>query len=139
MNNEYNKDLPPVNASNKVFWEAAKKHELMAYKCLNCGTYYWPIVDCVACDSPRMEWSKVSGFGKIYSFTIVHQLYQAGWKDELPYNVTWVKLDEGPIFMTNMVNCKNEDLHIGMRVQAVFKEVTDEITLPKFSPALSGC
>jgi uncharacterized OB-fold protein len=135
MTAEYKKELPPITLATKPFWLAAKRHELMAYKCLNCGTYYWPAVDCMACHSPKMQWVKVSGKGEIYTYTVMHQLYQPGWQDEIPYNISWVKLDEGPIFMSNVVGCPNEDIKIGMRVEVVFDDVTDEVTLPKFRPA----
>ena len=135
MTTEYKKGLPPITLTTKPFWEAAKRHELMAYKCLNCGTYYWPAIDCLACTNPKMEWTKVSGKGEIYTFIIMHQVFNPAWKDDVPYNVAWVKLDEGPILISNVIGCKNEDLHIGMRVEAVFDDVTEEVTLPKFKPA----
>jgi hypothetical protein len=37
--------------------------------------------------------------------------------------------------MSNIVECKNNDLHIGMRVEVVFENVTEEVALPKFKPA----
>jgi hypothetical protein len=35
---------------------------------------------------------------------------------------------------TNVVECANEDLRIGMPVEVVFEKIDDEITLPKFRP-----
>jgi uncharacterized OB-fold protein len=32
------------------------------------------------------------------------------------------------------VECEPGDVHIGMEVEVVFKDVTDEITLPYFRP-----
>jgi len=34
--------------------------------------------------------------------------------------------------ISNMVDCKNEDLKCDMRVEIVFDDVTPEVTLPKF-------
>jgi uncharacterized OB-fold protein len=81
-----------------------------------------------------MQWVKVSGKGYVYTFIVYHQVYHPGWKNDIPYNVTWVKLDEGALFTTNLVECKNEDICIGMPVEVVFDDVTEEITLPKFRP-----
>ena len=131
---EYSKQLPEINPSDKPFWDAAKRHELTAYRCLNCRTYYSQVTDCLACDSPKMEWVKVSGKGEVYTFGIYHQLYHPAWKDDLPYNVSWIKLDEGPLIMSNVVDCKNEDITVGMPVEVVFDDVTEEVTLPKFRP-----
>ena len=128
------KQFPLITASNKAFWDAAKKHELVAYKCLNCGALYSQAIDCVSCDSPRMDWVKVSGRGEVFTFCIYHQAFHPAWKDDIPYNVAYVKLDEGPLLLTNIVGCANKDIHIGMPVEVVFEDINEEITLPKFKP-----
>jgi len=46
-----------------------------------------------------------------------------------------VELEEGVRLMTNIVDCRPEDLYIGMPVKVVFDDVTEEVTLPKFKPA----
>jgi len=80
------------------------------------------------------EWVEVSGRGKVYTWVVIHQRYHPGFVEELPYNVTLVELEEGPRLITNIVGCNNEDLHVGMDVEVVFEDVTEEITLPKFKP-----
>jgi len=132
---EVKKQLPLITASNRTFWDAAKRHELVMYKCLNCGTFYSQAIDCVACDNPHMEWVKVSGKGEVFTFCIYQQPFHPAWKDDIPYNVAYVKLAEGPLLMTNIVGCENKDIYIGMPVEAVFEDVTEEVTLLKFKPA----
>jgi uncharacterized protein len=131
---EYLKSLPPVDAATRPFWEGAKRHELMVCICLSCGRAYWPAIQC-SCDNPDMEWVKASGRGEIFTFTLVHQA-PPNWAAEVPYNVTWIKLEEGPILMSRVVECKNEDLRIGLPVQAVFDDVSPEFTLVYFKPAV---
>lgn len=128
------KSLPAVTAFNKAFWDAARRHELVAFKCLNCGAFYEQAIDCFACDSPRMDWVKVSGIGQVFTFCIYHQAFHPAWKDNIPYNVAYVKLDEGPLLMTNIVGCANKDIYIGMPVEVVFQDITEDVTLPKFKP-----
>ena len=132
---EYTKQLPEINNRDKAYWDAAKQHELKAYRCLNCGTFYSKVIHCVACDVPKMDWVKVGGKGEVYTYCIYHQVYHPGWKDDIPYNVAWIKLDEGPLMISNIVDCRNEDIHIGMPVGVVFDDITEEVTLPKFKPA----
>jgi uncharacterized OB-fold protein len=83
-----------------------------------------------------MEWVRVSGHGEVFTFCIFHRLYHPAWKVDIPYNVAWIKLDEGPLLISNIVDCRNEDLHIGMPVQVTFDDITEEITLPKFRPVV---
>ena len=131
---EVKKQLPIITSSDKAFWEGAKRHELMAYRCLNCGTFYYPAIHCVACDNPKMEWVRVSGKGQVFTFTIYRMVYHPAWKDDVPYNVSWIKLDEGPVLLSNVVGCKNEDIYIGMPVEVTFEDINEEVTLPKFKP-----
>ena len=35
---------------------------------------------------------------------------------------------------TNLVGCDNRDIVIGMPVEVVFEELTEEVTVPKFRP-----
>lgn len=132
---EPKKQLPQVTSSDKPFWDAARRHELMGYRCLNCGAFYSQVTDCIACDTPRMQWVRVGGRGEVFTFCVYHQLYHPAWKEDIPYNVAWIKLDEGPLLISNIVDCRNEDIHIGMPVEVIFDDVTEEVTLPKFKPA----
>ncbi len=76
----------------------------------------------------------MSGWGKVYTWTTLFQRYHPAFAGELPYNVAMVELEEGPRLITNIVGCNNEDLRIGMEVEVVFEDVTEEITLPRFKP-----
>ncbi len=46
-----------------------------------------------------------------------------------------MELEEGPPLNTNVVGCSNDDLVVGMNLQAVFEKVADGVHLPKFRPA----
>ncbi len=132
---EYKKPLPRVTALDAPFWEALKNHELRLQKCLDCGSiWYPPAVICPQCLSERYEWSKMSGRGKIWSWANFHKGYFPGFAEDLPYNVVGVRLDEGPLLMTNIVGVKGQDMRCEMRVEAFFDEVTPEVTLLKFKP-----
>lgn len=131
---EIKKQLPLITESGKPFWDAAKKHELVAYRCLNCGAFYSGATVCYACNSQRGEWVKVSGRGEVFTFCVYRQAFHPAWKDDIPYNVAYVKLAEGPLLMTNIVGCDNKDIYIGMPVAVVFEDVTEDVTLPKFKP-----
>ena len=131
---EVKKQLPLITAANRAFWEAAKRHELMIYRCANCEAAYSQITECVVCDSPDMKWVRASGRGEVFTFCVFHQPFHPAWEDDIPYNVAYVKLDEGPLLISNIVECTNEDIYIGMPVEDVFDDVTEEITLPKFRP-----
>ena len=138
MTTEYNKPLPIPDIFDKPYWEAVKKHELRMQKCLNCAEIWFPPNPiCPKCISKNYKWTTLSGKGKVWSFIVFHQLYFPSFSDEVPYNVVAVKLIEGPLMTSNMVECKNEDIHCDMLVEVTFDDVTERITLPKFKPACS--
>ena len=133
---EYNKPLPRVTRLSHPFWEAAKRHELMLQKCNGCGhLQYPPYATCPKCLSGSYEWTLVSGKGKVWSWVIFHQLYYPAFRDDLPYNVAVVQLEEGPKITSNIVGTANKDISCDMPVEAVFDDVTEEVSLVRFKRA----
>jgi len=132
---EYNKPLPQPNADNKPFWDACRQHELRFQKCLQCGLVRWPAAFiCPNCHSDQAEWIAVSGRGKVYSFTVYHQIFHPGFKQDVPYVVASIELEEGPRLLSNVVNCPPSEVYCEMPVKVIWEDVTPEISLPKFQP-----
>ena len=135
MSGEYIKPLPEINELNYRYWEATKRHELVLQKCMECGHYRYPPGDtCPSCLSDRLEWVETRGRGTVYSWVVFHQIYHPAFAEDIPYTVVAVELEEGPRLVTNLLDCKPEDIEVGMPVEVVFDDVTDDITLPKFRP-----
>lgn len=133
---EYRKPLPRPTALSQPFWDAAQTGTLAVQTCTACGhAQHPPRPLCLSCWSADLEWKSASGAATIYSFTIAHRSATRGFRDETPYVVAIVELDEGARMTTNIVGCAPDAVHIGMRVHALFERATDEITLPKFAPA----
>jgi uncharacterized OB-fold protein len=84
-----------------------------------------------------LEWVKVSGRGRLHTYTIVYQSANAAFRDAAPYIYAVVQLDEGPRMVSNVVQCNIDDLRVDMPLEAVFDDVTLEWTLVKFRPARS--
>jgi len=131
----YKKPLPRIDEESKGFWEACQRHELYLQQCGVCGTRrYYPRALCPACLSDDIVWVLSSGKGTVYTYTVTYQNQSAGFRDELPYVLAYVELDEGVRLLTNIVGCAPQDVKIGMPVEVTFDAVTPEITLPKFRP-----
>ena len=54
---------------------------------------------------------------------MTHQNQAPGFRDELPYVLAYVELDEGVRLLTNIVGCAPDDVRIGMPVEVVFDDV----------------
>ncbi len=128
---------PVSTLDDQEFWDGCNKEELRLQKCSSCSKYRWlPKPMCPQCNSLEHEWVKVSGKGRVYSWTIVvHPVHPAA-NSKVPYNVAQVQLEEDPevILVTNLVGVGNDDITMGMQVEVVFEEDEPGVKLPKFRP-----
>ena len=132
---EYKKPLPAISSMNQPYWDGLRRRELKLQRCNDCSqTWYPPTPFCPVCWSRNFAWQKLSGRGKVNSWVVFHQAYFSSFKDDVPYNVAEVELEEGPRLLTNLVAVDNRDITLGMPVEIVFDDVAEEVTLAKFRP-----
>jgi uncharacterized OB-fold protein len=70
----------------------------------------------------------------VYTFSITHRPMHPAFL-ATPYATVVVELDEGPRVMTWLRDVPPEDVRIGLRVEVVFEDVSDDVTLPMFRPS----
>jgi uncharacterized OB-fold protein len=119
------------------FWRATKQKRFDYQQCVNCGTVVWhPRAHCTGCVQGELEWKTSAGLGEIYSYSVIRQSYHPFFRNQVPYVVAYVDLDEGPRLLTNLVNIEDpdRDVHIGQRVELVWEE-HEELNIPLVQPA----
>jgi len=132
---EWNKSLPDPDATARPFYEAASRGDLLYQQCPTCEhRQFYPRAVCTACGADP-EWATASGRGSVYTFTIVRQNYAKGFKDELPYAVAMVELEEGVKMLGRLTDCAVEDVRVGMKLEAYALEVEEGFALPFWRPA----
>ena len=125
---------PVVDPELLAFWEGTARGELMLRRCYACGTVAWPPrTFCPACSALDPEWFAATGTGEIYSYTIVRKA-QGAWRDVVPYVIAYVRLAEGPVVLTNIVDCDPATVHIGLPVHVVFARSANGYALYRFAP-----
>ena len=138
------KPVPVPDDESRPFFDGALEGKLMLRRCRACGTFMWPVGGviatplrprCVECFSGDLEWAPASGKGTLYSFVLMHQVYDPAFAGEVPYNIAMVELEEGVRMTTNVVDCANEELEIGMPLEVTFAQLSEHVALPKFRPA----
>ena len=128
--------LPVVDDENRVYWDALSRHEFRLQRCSACSAWQAPVaLRCTACLGDRLEWQPAAGKGEVYSFVIYHQAFDPAFKEQLPYNVAIVSLVEGPRVATNIVDCEDSGLSIGLAVEVEFDDVAEGVTLARFRPS----
>ena len=115
--------LAPVTDPLTVpFWDAARRGRLVIQRCATCGELRWPpLVGCPECRGRDATWDEVRPTGTIWSFVVYHRAFAAELKDEIPYTVAMVQLDDGP-YLVGRFEDAGGPLVIGDRVTAVFAE-----------------
>ena len=132
---EWERPIPALDGVSKTYWEAGARGELLFQQCPACGNrQLYPRAMCTACGETP-EWVPASGRGTVHTFTVIRQNYGRPFRDELPYVVAIVELEEGPRLMTNVTGIAVEDVRIGLPVQVYFELAAERVGVPFFHPA----
>ena len=130
---DYKKPLPHLDEENRWFFEACARHELVLQKCASYGIVrFYPRALCPSCISSKTDYVRASGRGRVYTFTVTHQNQAPGFRDELPYVMAYVELDEGPRILTNIINTPPGEVKIDLPVEVVFEDIDENLAIPKF-------
>ena len=127
--NERKVPAPAPNVETQAFWDAAQNGRFLIRRCTACSKAHWyPRTICPFCASDATEWANAAGKGTIYSYSVMRRVPE-------PYAVAYVTLEEGPMMLTNIVDCDLDRLAIGQAVTVVFKPTEGGPPVPMFKPA----
>ena len=133
----YRKPIPVPTPETQFFWDKCKEHELWLQRCQTCQhVFFYPRMHCPECLSDNVPGFRASGKGTLWTYMINHRPVP-GFKDDGPYAIAVVQLEEGPRMMSNIVGIENtpDNLVLDMPLEVVFEDATEEISIPKFKPA----
>ena len=109
-----------------------------AYKCTSCGAILaLPSGVCYACGGSEMEWTNVSGKGKLVSFTVIH-IAPDEFAAEAPYYIGIVELEEDTRITCRLKGfdpLKPEDVKLGTPVVIDYEHGESGKTYLAFRPA----
>jgi uncharacterized OB-fold protein len=115
-----------ANPDLAFFWEATKKESMLLPRCADCGKTHWhPRLFCPFCFSNKLEWKESAGKATLYAATTLSKASE-------PYIVAYVELAEGPLMLTNIVDCSLDDLQIGAPLTLTFSPMSSGHLLPVF-------
>ena len=127
---------PTPNLETQRFWDATAQGRIDLPRCNSCGFIaFYPREICPACQSTDLTWETMSGRGTVYSYTITRSAPGRAWKEHVPFVLAYVQLEEGPMMMTNIVDCDPAEVHVDMAVTAVFDDTGEGSALIRFRPA----
>ena len=114
------------------FYKFLAQAKLMAGKCLKCGKIHLPPRPlCDKCFSQQFKWTKVTGKGKLLTFSVIHiapQQFQA----IAPYAVGIIQLENGLKLPGMISDATQKQLKIGMDLTIDFEACTTTETWPQW-------
>ncbi|MEB8343958.1 Zn-ribbon domain-containing OB-fold protein [Streptomyces endophyticus] len=132
-------DVPEPDAFTRPYWEAAAEGRLLLRHCGGCGRdHHYPREFCPFCWSESPEevgWVDASGRATLYTWSVVHRNDLPPFGGRTPYTAAVVDLAEGPRMMTEIVECAEADLRMGMELTVAFREGGEGFAVPVFRPA----
>ena len=126
--------LPLLTEENRYYWTSGADGKLRILQCNDCKNYVHPPSPvCDKCLSMSLDAVPVSGRATLAAVTVNHQMWMP--MIEPPYIVGIVELEEQDSvrITTNIIQCDEADLEIGMALEVEFEECED-VFLPMFKP-----
>jgi len=127
---------PRVTPETKAYWQALHDGRLMLSECESCGNLSHPPQGvCAFCWRGTVKPKFASGGGTLNSYSVIRQTADPSFKDSVPYVLAYVDLDEGVSLVSNVINCDIDKVSVGMKLQAVFEQLSDDTGVVLFEPA----
>ncbi|MFH1312427.1 MAG: Zn-ribbon domain-containing OB-fold protein [Candidatus Eisenbacteria bacterium] len=115
-----------MSTSARYWREIPQRYRYEASKCKSCGTVWFPPrLICAGCGKREFEDVTLAKTGKVQTFTII-RVAPTEFRDEAPFAVGVVKLDDGVIIQCQIVDCLPDKIKTGMPVKIEFRKVKQE-------------
>jgi uncharacterized OB-fold protein len=130
--------VPAGDDVTTPWWDATREHRYVLQTCDACGgAQHPPRSICILCHATdALSFAASPGTGVVDTFTVVHR----GPRPDVavPYVIARVRLDEGPIVITQLVGRDVEAWTIGDAVAVEWHDLDDGRALPVFAPGVGA-
>lgn len=115
---------------------------LLGRKCQECGEIFFGAPRfCLKCTSGDLKPIELSKEGVVTTYTIVRQA-PPGWQGHVPYLLATVKVPEGPLVTTEVVDCPAEAIKVGLPMELTVRvggkdKEDNEVVVYKWKPKSS--
>lgn len=130
----------PVMSKNLRLFNDGTEGVLLGRKCSGCGEYFFGSPSfCANCTSGDLQEVELSRQGVLRTYTIIW-VPPPGWQGDVPYILGAVQLPEGPEIVSEVVDCPQESLRIGMSMELTLRvggkdKEENELVVYKWRPA----
>jgi len=126
------------------YFAGAARGELVLPRCDSCNRFVWyPVDECPHCGAGSFTWTRVSGRGRVFTWTVVRRAFLPAFEEMVPFVTALVSLEEDPAvrIVSYIVDCDPDELAADLPVEVVFRPlqfptVPDRgVPVPMFVPA----
>ena len=126
------------------YFAGAARGELVLPRCDSCNRFVWyPVDECPHCGAGSFTWTRVSGRGRVFTWTVVRRAFLPAFEKMVPFVTALVSLEEDPAvrIVSYIVDCDPDELAADLPVEVVFRPlqfptVPDRrVPVPMFVPA----
>lgn len=127
------KPIPSPDADSAQLWRGLRDGVLLLQHCDKCRhVQYYQQGMCRQCGAEDIRHRPACGRGKVHSFSVVHRAPGPAFKDNVPYAVLLVDLEEGPRMISTFTGGPPEDVTFDLNVTLVVEISGDGTALPRF-------
>ena len=128
--------VPDPDPLTQAYWDGAKEQRLLLQRCASCSNVWHPPAPaCNGCGAVDYRWQQARGTGSVHSFIVVRESPDPWVAQRVPLVVALVRLDDGPLIITNLVDCEPDAARVSMRVELCWEELAPGVVLPQFTPS----
>lgn len=129
--------LPAPEPWEARFWDFCRNRSLRFQRCATCGVVrHPPMPVCASCGSLQEDWIEAGDDAELFTYTVIHKANHPALARSVPYNAAVVVFAslQSVRLVSNVVDCRNEDLRIGMKLALVWEQPLPGHVLPRFRP-----
>jgi uncharacterized OB-fold protein len=127
----------PIDRDNVEHYRGLLERKLLINRCSQCGYWIYPHRPlCPQCLSWDVVATEVSGKGRVFMFTLLHQERDPHGHLDAPLPVAAIELAEQPglRYLSTVVDCPPDQITPDMPVQLTWVD-RDGLAWPAFTPA----
>ena len=127
-----------IDRDNIAHYRGMLAGRLLINRCAACDYWVYPHRPlCPRCLSWEVRAKEVSGRGKVFMFTLIHQLREPGGRLREPLAAAAVELEEQPglRYLARIVNCPSDRIAADMTVRLTWIKSDGSVDMPAFEPA----
>jgi uncharacterized OB-fold protein len=129
-----------IDRDNIAHYRGLLARKLLINQCSACGHWIYPHRPvCSRCLSWEVQPTQISGNGRIFMFTLIHQERDRPGRLHEPVVAAAVELAEQPglRYLARIISCPVDRITLDMPVRLVWL-TQDEVPMPAFAPVSAG-